>query len=232
MDHQESGPERRSKTNCQEELSMQTRRSNQILAEQLPSLIAAARAGDQQAFEELYLATCQEVYRTTRAILHSEELAQDIRQETYIYAFSHLDQLHSPEKLCAWLRSIAVNSARTFLRRQTPLLFSELETEAGDGFPEQADPSPEVSPEISLERKETAALVNKILDSLSIGQRAVVAMHYYEQLPLAEIAEFLGVSLGTVKTQLARGRKKIEEAVRCLEQRGIRLWDASLPSSA
>ena len=206
---------------------MNHRKTNEGLEENLPGLIAAARAGDQQAFTELYEATDQEVYRTARAVLQSEQMALDIQQDTFVYAFTHLDKLEDPAKLRPWLRAIAVNQARSALRKNTPVLFSELETDEGGGLPEQADPSPEVSPEMSLDRKETTALVNEILDGLSPGQRAAVGMYYYEQMPVHEIAEALGVNAGTVKTQLARGRKKIEEAVRRLEQKGIQLYGLS-----
>ena len=205
---------------------MEARRSEHS-KQSMREWIDAIRAGDRDAFTELYQATHQEVYRTVRAILHSEELAQDVQQDTYIYAYTHLDQLNDPEKIRPWLRSIAVNRARSLLRKQNPVLFSELETEDDASLPEQADCSPEASPELSLERKETTALVNEILAGLSDGQRAAVAMYYYEQMPVAEIAKSLGVSSSTVKNQLARGRKKIEEAVRALERQGVKLYGLS-----
>lgn len=190
----------------------------------MTELVAAIRGGDQQAFAELYELTSQEVYRTARAVLRDEDAALDVQQDTFVFAWSHLDQLNDPEKVCPWLRTIAVNRAKSLLRRQTPVLFTELENDEGEGLPEQADLSPEASPELSLERKETAELVSEILSELSDGQRAAVAMYYYEQMPVHEIAEALGVTPGTVKTQLARGRKKIEDAVHALEKKGVKLY--------
>ena len=206
---------------------MKAGQPKQNIEARLPQLIAAARAGDQQAFTELYETASQEVYRSARAILRSEELALDVQQEVFVAAFTQLDRLDDPKKFHSWLRAIAVNMARSALRKQTPILFTELETGEGSGLPEQADLSPEASPELSMERKETARLVNEILEELSDGQRAVVSMYYYEQMPVGEIAESLGISAGTVKAQLARGRKKIETAVRGLEQRGVKLYGLS-----
>ena len=190
---------------------------------ELAALVEAARGGDQAAYTALYEATSPEVYRTARSLLRSEEQAVDAQQDTYVYAFTHLDCLGDPAKLRTWLRTIAVNRARSALRRQTPILFSELETGEGRDIPEQADPSPAVSPELCLERKENAALVNKILERLTPGQQAVVGLYYYEQMSVDRIAETLGVTPGTVKTQLHRSRKRIEEAVRKLEAGGISL---------
>ena len=193
----------------------------------MTKLVAAIRGGDQQAYAELYHLTSQEVYRTARAVLRDEDAALDVQQDTYIYAWSHLDQLSDPEKVCAWLRQIAVNRAKSVLRKQTPVLFTELENDEGEGLPEQADLSLAASPELSLERKETARLVNEIQSELSDGQRAAIAMYYYEQMTASEIAEALGVADGTVKSQLARGKKKIEEAVRALEKQGVKLYGLS-----
>ncbi len=192
--------------------------------ETLPELVQRARTGDQAAYTALYEATHQEIYRTVRAQVRSEELALDIQQDAYVFAFTHLDQLGDPAKFRPWLRSIAVNRTRSVLRKQTPVLFTELETEEGDTVPELPDLSPESSPELSLERKETSRLLRDILDGLTAGQRMLVGLYYYEQQPVGKIAEDLGVSPGTVKTQLSRARKKIETAVKRLEEKGVKLY--------
>ena len=203
---------------------MREQQSPQQNARDLAALVERARAGDREAFTAIYEATSQELYRSIHAMVRSDELTLDIQQDAYIYAFTHLDQLGDPEKLRPWLRAIAVNRTRSVLRRQTPVLFSELEDGDGPGLPELADESPDSSPELRLEQKENARYVREILDSLTVGQRMLVGMYYYEQIPVGKIAEDLGVSPGTVKTQLFRSRKKIEAAVRRLEERGVKLW--------
>ena len=189
----------------------------------LVPLIQRAKSGDQRAYTELYEETEREVYRTVRAMIRSEELARDVEQEVYVYAFTHLDSLREPEKLPAWLRSIAVNQSHMALRQKSPVLFSELDHGEGGELPEVAECASDREPELTLERKETTQYVNEILDSLTDGQRVVVAMYYYEQIPVSEIARDLGVTPGTVKTQLFRSRKKIEAAVKRLEEQGVKL---------
>ena len=190
-------------------------------------LIQRARAGDQDAYTALYEATSQEVYRSVRAMVRDEELALDIQQDTYVSAFTHLEQLQEPEKFSAWLHTIAANLTRDTLRKRTPILFSELGDGEGDPLPELPEVRPEAYPELSLDRRETAELVNQILGELTEGQRAVIGMYYYEQTPVSRIAENLSVSPGTVKTQLSRGRKKIEAAVRRLKEEGVDLFGLS-----
>ncbi len=195
--------------------------------EQLKSYIRKAKDGDQDAYSDLYNATSQEVYQTIRSMVRDEHLALDIQQEVYVNAFTHLDQLGDPAKFPAWLRAIAVNQTRSELRKKTPILFTELEREDGSDVPEVPDVRPENSPELQAEQKETSKLVQDILAELTDSQRLLVGMYYYEQIPVTRIAEDLGVSPGTVKTQLSRSRKKVETRVKALEEKGIKLYGLS-----
>lgn len=193
----------------------------------LAALVEQAKAGSQDAYTAIYRATSPELYRSIHAMVRSDELCLDIQQDTYVFAFTHLDQLGDPTKLRAWLHAIALNRTRSVLRKQTPVLFSELENGDGPQLPELADESPEASPELRLEQKETARYVREILDSLTAGQRMLVGMYYYEQLSVGQIARELEISPGTVKSQLYRGRKKIEQAVQRLEKQGVKLYGLS-----
>lgn len=199
-----------------------------VFAEEVPfsTLVSKARAGDQDAFAALYEATSKDVYCAVRAMVRTEEMAMDIQQDTYVFAFTHLDQLGDPDKFRAWVHSIAVNRTRSLLRKQTAVLFSELESEE-DPVPEIADYSTETSPELSLDRKETARLVREILEELSDGQRMLIGLYYYDQMPVGKIAEAMEVTPGTVKKQLSRARKKIEAAVKRLEANGTKLYGLS-----
>lgn len=189
-------------------------------------LLNLARAGDREAMAALYDCTHQEVYRTAHALLRDEDLVLDVQQETYLHAFSHLDQLRDAGSFLPWLRKIAVNEARSQLRKRTPLLFSELNPDEADTVPEPTlrSEDPDADPALHLEQKENARLVREILDELSDGQRMLVAMYYYENVPIKQIAETLQISPGTVKSQLARSRRKVEERVRRLEQEGVKLY--------
>lgn len=194
------------------------------------ALVKGARAGDKAAFTALYEATHKEIFRTIRAMVRTEDQALDIQQDAYVQAFTHLEQLTAPERFRPWMRSIAVNQTRLALRKQTPVLFSELsaeDEEEASQLAEIADLRPEASPELHMERKEYAAYVQEILDELTPGQRMLVGMYYYDQRPMREIADELSINLGTVKSQLSRTRKKIEAAVRQLEKKGVKLYGLS-----
>ena len=190
------------------------------------ALLARARAGDRAALTELYEASSLELYRSLHAMLRDEELVLDVQQDTYLKAFSRLDQLRDAASFLPWLRKIAVNEARAQLRRKRPLLFSEL-TEEEAGEPELPDQRVEAAPELALDRAETARLIREILEGLTDAQRLMLGMYYYEQIPVKEIAESLNLSQSTVKTQLRRSKKRVETEVRRLEAQGVKLYGLS-----
>ena len=190
-------------------------------------LLDRARAGDREAMTALYEASSLELYRCIHALIRDEDLTLDVQQQSYLQAFSHLDQLRDARRFLPWLRQIAVNEARMQLRRKQPLLFSQLGDEAEAEEPELPDPRPEASPELALERKERNRLMREILGKLSDGQRLILGMYYYEQMPISRIAADTGLSPGTVKAQLHRGRRRVEEEVRRLEARGVKLCGLS-----
>lgn len=190
------------------------------------ALLQQARDGDREARSALYEATYQEVWRTVRSLIRSEDDALDVLQDTYVRAFTRLDQLKNPASVGPWLRTIAANTARSHLQKTKPLLFSDLGEDAGE-VPEPPVTDTAALPEASLDQKETAALLRELLDSLSDGQRLVLSLHYYEDMPVREIARSLEISESTVKTQLRDGRKRLEQKVRDLERRGVNLYGLS-----
>ncbi len=189
--------------------------------EQTAALVKRAKKGDREAMSELYKQTCQRIYRTILGLVRDDETARDLTQDTYVAAFSGLQKLEDPERFQPWLISTAVHKSKNHLRRSRPVLFTELEDAAQ---PEQApDLSPESSPEVSLERKETARIVNKLLGDLSESQRLAVELYYYDQLTTTEIARSLEIPQSTVKTQLHYARKKLEAGLRRLQEAGVEL---------
>lgn len=192
-----------------------------------PALVAEAKAGDQAAFTELYQRTSAMIYRTIRSMIGDEELVWDVQQDAYLRAWRSLDTLEAPEAFLPWLRRIAVNTAVNALNKRVPMSFSDLAEDEDAQTPELPDLNPDAQPELVLDRKETSRLVRELLKELPPEQQAVVGMHYYEDMPIKDIAALLHVSAGTVKTQLSRGRKRIEAGVRALEQQGVKLYGLS-----
>ena len=191
-----------------------------------PELVRQAQAGDRAAFEALYQRSAAALWRTVFSMVKDEDTAWDVHQNSYLLAWQSIGKLEKPEAFLPWLRRIAVNEAVKELNRTQPLRFTEL-TEEDGAEPEIPETRPQRLPEPELDRQEAARLVRELLDSLPQRQRLIVGMYYYEELSIPEIAQALGVSQGTVKTQLHLGRKKLEAQVKALENQGVKLYGAS-----
>lgn len=205
--------------------SMKEKRETQ--KEQIPpELVAKAKAGDQAAFSELYQQTSTVLYRSIRSMVHDEDLAWDILQDSYFRAYKSLDQLENNAAFLSWLRRISVNVTATQMSKRLPTPFSSLSGEDSEQ-PELPDLSVDTQPELALDKKETSRLVQEILAELSEEQHLIIGMRYYEELSVKEISELLRIAPGTVRAQLFRGRKRVETAVRALEKKGVKLYGLS-----
>ncbi len=191
------------------------------------ALVTHAKNGDQAAITELYEATYSQAYHAVRSMIRDEDAAADILQDAYIKAFSHLENFEGGEKFEAWIRQIAANAARDWLRKKRPLLFSELSPGEDEDIPAEdlfEDDRPENLPEQVLDQKETARLIREILEELPEDQRAAIGMYYYEEMSVKEIARVMGATENAVKSRLLYGRRKIEAKVRDLEKKGTKLY--------
>ena len=198
------------------------------LQKDLAALIEKAKRNDQEAISELYWYSSSELLRVVKVMVKDDDTVNDILQDTYIKAFARLDQLQNPERLIPWLKVIANNTAKDWLKKKKPILFSEMSNQEGmDGlsFVETRESTDiDVNPEMAADEKEVQRLVMEILDQLPEDQRMVVGMFYYEEMPVKDIAETLGVSENTVKSRLGYARKKIKEQVLELEKQGTKLY--------
>ena len=192
-------------------------------------LIRKAAAGDQNAITKLYELTYSSVYKTVKSMIADEDTVLDVVQDSFIKGFQSLVQLDAPENFRAWMKRIATNKAKDYLKKKKPILFTDMANEDGEEI-DFRDDCIDHCPEEVLDRKETTRLMNEILATLSEDQRLVIGMFYYEEMSVREIAETLGCSENTVKSRLNYGRKKVEVKVKELEKRGTKLYSlAPLP---
>lgn len=180
-------------------------------------LVAEAKKGDQAAYEALYQETKQMVYFTCFGLLKSEADAADQMQETYITAFQKLDMLEEPEKFPGWIKRIAVNKCKDYLiqkKRWVPL------AEEADVPVEVLETNDDFLPEAYITEQSRREIVQQIMQKeLSEVQYRTILMYYYDELSLAEIAEWMECSEGTVKSRLYTARERIREGVLRYEQK-------------
>lgn len=190
-------------------------------------IVEQARSGDQDALTALYKKTQGRIFSSIKHMIRDEDAASDILQDSYIKAFTGLEKLEGNAKFFPWLRQIAINTAKDWMKKKKPLLFTELENETGQMLPAEdrfLEERSEFIPESLIERNETTRLIREIIDTLPENQRVVIAMFYYEELSVKQIAALTESSESAVKSRLMYGRQKIELKVRDLEKSGTKLY--------
>ena len=169
-------------------------------------LIAAARAGQTEAFGELVRQHQDRLYPTVFRLTGSPEEAQDVLQEAFLRAFTKLDRFQGESSFYTWVYRIAVNLALSQRRKRRP------NTQLGDNPTRSAteivDPG-ENDPSLRLERLERDRLIQQALDALAPDHRAVVVLKEYDGLRYEEIAEILSIPVGTVRSRLHRARSEL-----------------------
>lgn len=173
-------------------------------------LIRLARQGNRDAFRQLYLRTCEQVYRNVYRFAASPQDAEDIMQETFIKAFRGISgfKSNSGTGFSAWIARISVHCAIEYLRRNKrrhiPMTTS---LTALSSEPQTETPPPEKTAEIHM----TITRLKKALHALSPQQRIIFDLRHAQHRDISEIAADLKCSESTVKTQLSRATAKLRK---------------------
>jgi RNA polymerase sigma-70 factor (ECF subfamily) len=167
-----------------------------------PDLVVRAQNGDRAAFTTLATALHDRMHRVAENILADRQLAEDATQSAFLAMWRNLPSLREPARFEAWSYRTLVHACyaeRRGIRRWVPNLFGEApELRANvDGLGAVADRD-------ELERG---------FRRLSFDQRAVVVLHHYLDLPLEQVADVLGVPLGTAHSRLHRAMQAMRAAL-------------------
>jgi len=174
-------------------------------------LVTAARTGDRAAFGRLVERHARQVFRVCFRITGSEAMAEDAVQETFIRAWRKLATFDGRSAFSTWLHRIAVNSALEQLRREKRHAAEpEPEPDALAG-PAWTDSTP--SPERETESMAVSRRVSMALTALSPLERAAFVMRHYQEQPLIEICEALGLKQSAAKQAIFRAVKKMRAAL-------------------
>lgn len=175
-------------------------------------VVARVRTGNTTLFEILMRRHNQRVYRVARAILGNDTEAEDVMQEAYVRAFTHLDQFENRAKFSTWLTRIAVHEALARARKSKRS--ESLDSEADSGLEARREPMSNIrSPEEQMFGVQMKALLENAIDSLPDAYRAVFVLRELEEMSTAETAEALAVSEEVVKTRLHRARAMLQSAL-------------------
>lgn len=174
------------------------------------ALVAAARRGDAQAFNRLILTYQTLAYNVAYRMLHDQDAAADAAQEAFISAFRAMRRFRGGS-FKAWLLRIVSNACYDQLRVAQRRPTSSIDDMLVDPDHSTVLTDHAESPEDHAVRQDLARAIQTGLDRLPPDQRATVILADIQGLSYEEIAQATGVSLGTVKSRLSRGRARLRD---------------------
>jgi RNA polymerase sigma-70 factor (ECF subfamily) len=168
-------------------------------------LVARVQAGETAVFEILMRRHNQTLFRATRAILRSDDEAEDVMQHAYLRALEHLGEYEGRARFSTWLTRIAVYEALGRLRRQRRL--EQLSDHDIDTEDSMAVKPP--TPEQRASDAELRTITEAAIDALPQDFRVVFVLRAVEQMSVAEVSECLEIPQETVKTRFFRARQRL-----------------------
>lgn len=198
-----------------------------MIRKELAEYVTKLQNGDINAFNIIYDETKDSVYALLCSYTKNQEESFDLMQETYITVNKKIDTLKDEESVKSWINRIAINKAnRYFEKNKREVLLSE----DGQGlFETQLEKDEEFLPQELLDSKEKQRIIKDIIDNLPLEQKTAVYLYYFDELSLAEVAEDMQCSEGTIKSRLNYARKKIKSEVDTWEKKGTKLYFTGIP---
>lgn len=168
------------------------------------NIIARARRGDADAFEQLVVAYREQVFRLALRMCGSEADADEVAQEAFLSAWKALPNFRGESQFSTWLYQLTTHAAIDLMRREKRQIAADDITEVS-----AADPAP--SPQQQAEQSEQREIVRDAILQLAPEQREVVVLRFMEELSYEEIGAVLKLPSGTVKSRLNRAKAQLKE---------------------
>jgi RNA polymerase sigma-70 factor (ECF subfamily) len=176
-------------------------------------LVAAAKNGNRKAFEILVTRHEQRIFFVARRITRRREDAEDVVQQTFQKAFTHLRTFEGRSAFSTWLTRIAITEALMFLRRSRG--FREVLIEDLNGNEETTSvlevPDSRPDPEAIYSQREWVEMLSLAMNELPYGTRRAVQLRELDERSSDETARILGISVGALKSRMFHGRRRLRE---------------------
>ncbi|MWV42490.1 sigma-70 family RNA polymerase sigma factor [Paenibacillus sp. HJL G12] len=157
---------------------------------EMTELIERAKAGDAEAFVALMKHLERSMYGMAKSMLHRDEDVADALQESILKSYKSLPSLREPKFFKTWMFRIVINECNNILKQRS-----------------STDMVAEVPPTVARVDEYNSVDLREIVDRLEEPQRMVVVLHYYEDIPLRQVAKLLNISESAAKMRLHRARE-------------------------
>jgi RNA polymerase sigma-70 factor (ECF subfamily) len=188
------------------------------------TLVAAAKNGNRKAFEILVKRHEQRIFFVARRITRSREDAEDVVQQAFQKAFTHLRNFEGRSAFSTWLTRIAITEALICLRKRRgfrEVLIDDLNAnEETTGTLEVPDSSPD--PEAIYSQREWVEMLYSAVNELPAGMRRAIQLRELEERSSEETAQIMGISVGALKGRTFHGRRKLRERLEHIVGRACR----------
>ncbi len=163
--------------------------------------VLRAQAGDREALGALLRSVQAPLFGYVQGLVGDRQLAEDVLQDVFILICRKLRFLREPSLFRSWAYRIASRRALRVLEGERRRAGPELDA---DAVPEPAIPAPRYDPDL-------VASLPPLLSDISPGSRAVLSLHYLQEMSLQETADVLGIPLGTAKSRLGYGLQRLRQ---------------------
>ena len=177
------------------------------------TLVLLTLAGEQRAYEVLVTRYQKAVIASAVSVTQNHFMAEDAAQDAFVTAWMKLNTLQEPGKYGSWVCRIAKNCALNMINRYRSYI--PLDVVDNLHFSDDSAQSLSEMYALSEERNE----VNKSIEMLPEKVKQIILLHYFENLSIAEIADRMRISEGTVKWQLHDGRKRIRKELCAMNEK-------------
>ena len=168
------------------------------------NIIARARRGDADAFEQLVVAYRDQVFRLALRMCGNEADADEVAQEAFLSAWKALPNFRGDSRFSTWLYQLTSHAAIDLMRREKRQI-------AAEDITEVSTPDPGPSPQQQAERSETRQAVRDAMGQLSPEYRQIVVLRFLQELSYEEIGAVLKLPPGTVKSRLNRAKSQLKD---------------------
>lgn len=183
------------------------------------ALVGWAQQGDAESFEQLVFRHRDKIYARAMLMMRNEGEALDLSQEAWVKAWQRLHQFQGDSSFATWMTRIVINLCLDQIRRQKKNRsesIEQLEEEAGGV--ERQMPVETVNPTEGLEKTELRQRIDDAMSKLTDAHRAVLIMHEFDGMQYKEIADRIGISIGTVMSRLFYARRRLASLLQNLRR--------------
>ena len=182
-------------------------------------LIGQIKDGVDTALEELMLRYMRHIYNFTLQYVRVKEEAEDVTQETFFKAWRHINRFKEGMKFKPWLFTIAKNTALDYIKKKKATPFSNMSDDTDDTDFADTISDTEPLPSEIFAQKELANKLDEVMKILHPDHRAVIIMHYREELTFDEIAKIMNKPMNTIKSWHHRSIIRVRDSL--MHQKGL-----------